>query len=280
MFDMTATPQVWLPGEPQATQELNVAHLVLPAGERHFCRVFNRVLRSGLVTDPALRERIRWFAGQEAAHAAAHGAAHRWMVAGGADPVVFVARMERMLSRLFGRQLDESNRKLKWRVALIAATEHFTGVLGVWMFDQSRIVASGADPAMSRLLMWHAAEEVEHGDVAFEVFNHLVSRRWRYPVRLAAMALILPTLMWLWVAGTVSLMGLNGEGRVRASRWFADGKAGLVPSVGMIAGSVVEFLRPDYRPVRAADSPAAVAFLAALDATSNRVADGSTIGRS
>lgn len=52
-FDWKSTPLHWIPDEPTATHVINVLHLLLPAGERWFVKVFKEGLP--LVTDPALR---------------------------------------------------------------------------------------------------------------------------------------------------------------------------------------------------------------------------------
>lgn len=39
-FDWHRTPLHWIPDEPTATHVINVLHLLLPAGERWFVKVF------------------------------------------------------------------------------------------------------------------------------------------------------------------------------------------------------------------------------------------------
>ena len=72
-FDFTDTPLHWVPNEPEASHIMNTLHILLPAGEFWFCRVYNQALKQ--VTDPALREEVRGFIRQEAQHARAHDSA-------------------------------------------------------------------------------------------------------------------------------------------------------------------------------------------------------------
>ena len=51
-FDFANTPLHWVPSEPEASHIMNSLHLILPAGEFWFCRVYNKALP--LVTDPQL----------------------------------------------------------------------------------------------------------------------------------------------------------------------------------------------------------------------------------
>ena len=71
-FDWESTPLQWIPDDPGTSHVINVLHLLLPAGERWFVDVYREALP--LVTDPALREQVKGFMGQEAVHAARHQA--------------------------------------------------------------------------------------------------------------------------------------------------------------------------------------------------------------
>ena len=74
-FDLAQTPLHWIPGQPFASHMWNALHLMLPAGEHAFCRVFNQALP--LVTDEKLRADVQAFVRQEAMHARAHKTAAR-----------------------------------------------------------------------------------------------------------------------------------------------------------------------------------------------------------
>lgn len=63
-FDWSRTPLHRIPGEPTATHVIDVLHLLLPAGERWFVRVFREGLP--LVGDPEPPAEGRGFMGQEA----------------------------------------------------------------------------------------------------------------------------------------------------------------------------------------------------------------------
>ncbi|WP_030559766.1 metal-dependent hydrolase [Streptomyces aureocirculatus] len=69
-FDWDGTPLHWIPDEPTATHVINVLHLLLPAGERWFVKVFKEGLP--LVTDPVLLTDVKGFMGQEATHSVQH----------------------------------------------------------------------------------------------------------------------------------------------------------------------------------------------------------------
>ena len=84
----------------------------------------------------------------------------------GLDPARYVENIDWLFERLLGDHTAPPvlrRRRLVDRVAIIAAIEHFTAVLGRWVLEARGYDRVGADPTMLDLLRWHGAEEVEHG---------------------------------------------------------------------------------------------------------------------
>ena len=69
-FDWSDTPLHWVPDDPFSTHMINVLHLLLPEGERHFIKAVLEA--SSLVDDPELEAAIKPFIQQESWHAWAH----------------------------------------------------------------------------------------------------------------------------------------------------------------------------------------------------------------
>ena len=69
-FDWSETPLHWVPDDPFSTHMINVLHLLLPEGERHFIKAVLEA--SSLVDDPELEAAIKPFIQQESWHAWAH----------------------------------------------------------------------------------------------------------------------------------------------------------------------------------------------------------------
>jgi hypothetical protein len=61
-------------------------------------------------------------------------------------------------------------RAARWQLAATCALEHLTAILAHQLLSDERVMA-GAHPAMAALWRWHAAEEIEHKAVAFDVFR-------------------------------------------------------------------------------------------------------------
>src|SRR4051794_41853245 len=99
-----------------------------------------------------------------------------------------------------------SKRRDEWlveRLAIIAAIEHITAMLGNWALNSPALDGAGADPTMLDLLRWHGAEEVEHRSVAYDLFQHLDGR---YARRARTMVIVTPVLAWVFLRGTRFLM--------------------------------------------------------------------------
>ncbi|MFC0110809.1 metal-dependent hydrolase [Kibdelosporangium aridum] len=261
-FDWSALPAHWIPGEPFATDVLNVMHLLLPEGERWFVEVFKEALP--LITDERLREEVVGFIGQEAMHASAHQGAQDHLVNHGIDPGPYVRQLEWFFRVRLNRP-DGGRRWLVSRLAVIAAVEHMTAFLGQWVLDSHKLDEAKADPTMLDLLRWHGAEEVEHRSVAFDLFMHIDGR---FANRAAAMAVAVPFLVWQWSRGVRYLMASDPRTTQKA-RWrdiVKAGRRGLVPSTPHLARSTLRYFKRSYHPSQEGSTSQAVAYLASSPA--------------
>ncbi len=266
-FDWDDTPLHWLPGDPQTTHTINVLHLLLPAGERWFVDVYREALP--LVTDDALRDQVRGFMGQEAVHSRSHQAVLDHLEAQGLPTRSYTRVMDWMFERLlgprpFGLPLPSATARQRWlydRLAIIAAVEHFTAVLGRWVIGADGLVAAGADPTMVDLLRWHGAEEVEHRCVAFDLYEHVCGVRSR---RITSMLVTAAMLFVLWGLGTRYFMRHDPThpGRPRFTGYRRAAKQGLLPPERDLLRAVPRYLRRDHHPSQEGDTAAALAYLA------------------
>jgi uncharacterized protein len=286
-FDWERTPLHWA-GDPQTTHTLNVLHLLLPAGERWFVDLYRQVLPR--VTDERLRADVKGFVGQEAIHGRAHAAVLDHLADQGIDTTGYTRRLDWLFDRLLGDRPFGLGPPLhgrlarRWdrhRLALVAAIEHVTAALGTWLlaapaYDADRPAPThnqaddpgnggdgggGVDGVMLDLLRWHAAEEVEHRAVAFELY---VDQGGGYLERLVTAAGVMPVLALLWVAGTVFLLRHDptGPGRPTWRQFRRAGRAGRLPTVGELLRIVPRYLQPGHHPLDVGSTAAAVAYLA------------------
>ena len=263
-FDWEDAPLAWLPGEEGAAHVINVLHLLLPAGERWFVRLYKDVLPL-LEDDPLLHAQVKGFMGQEAVHARAHTAVLEHFRAHGIDPDPYVRQIDWMFEHLLGDDALPPMLKRRWfaeRCAIVAAIEHFTAVLGDWILHAHALDAAGADPTMLDLLRWHGAEEVEHRAVAFDVFQHVSGR---YFTRVRTMLVAAATMMFLFHRGARYFAAQDSTYTGPAPtmrRYRKAARRGLVPRQRDLLLAIPRYCRPGYHPSHESDTRLALDYLA------------------
>ena len=275
-FDLSETPLDWIPGETFASQLLNAAHLILPAGELAFCRVFNQALPN--ITDEKLAEDVRAFIRQEAMHARTHeNAVVDYLEDYGIGTRTFTERMAWFFREgplgdtPFGLPLPKSMafEWMRFRVGMIASLEHTTCVIGEYFLNHTdHWDEMGADPALVDMLRWHGAEEVEHRCVAFDLYQHLGGGYLsRYHMKLSQTIL----LFVFFAIGSTMIVNQIPEYPGRKHRfykphgwlaWHRAGKAGVIPSMSWLLKQEMRFLSPWYHPSKEANTQDALDYLA------------------
>jgi len=248
-FDLDATPVHWLGGNAQATHTFNVGNLLFPTGERFF----NDSVRNALpyVTDQRLRTEIRGFLGQEVTHGNEHERCLERMRAHG-------IRFDRELAlfEAFRRRLDERVRSLPeplrrqavlLMVAATAAAEHFTATLAGYVLERNCWTDEVIDPHQRHLWLWHAAEEIEHRHVAYDVYEHLGGG---YLRRVAVMLPLALAVLLLWPALTAEIMRRDPAARGTWSwrRHSRDARRGLTFSLPRAFWDVRRYFAVGHHP--------------------------------
>ena len=175
-FEFSAAPRRWLAGDPVATHLVNAVNLLFPAGERFFVRSVHRHLERAL--DPALLARAKGFEKQEGHHARAH---EQWFAALEAQGFRVRGFLGAYQGVCFGA--IEKVAPAALALSVTAAAEHFTALMARDALALG--VLDRAWPELKRLLLWHAAEELEHKSVAFDVLGAVAPG---YPLRAAGHA--------------------------------------------------------------------------------------------
>lgn len=264
-FDWSDLPAHYIPGEPFATHFCNVLHLLLPAGEEFFVAVFKQALP--LIKDDQLRLDVQGFIGQEATHSQAHAEVVSQLAARGIDMSPFTGQIKWLFDKLLGDRPHWSKRRQqRWlleRVALVAAVEHYTAILGEWILDSPALDAAGVHPAMLDMLRWHGAEEVEHKAVAFDVMKHLRAGYFRQARTQLA---VTPLMLLLWVRGLRFMYRVDPElpagTKPRWRDWFAVARRGLVPAPFEFMPAIASYYRPGFHPAQLGGIEKAVNYLA------------------
>jgi uncharacterized protein len=249
-LDLTSVPRHWLAGNPVATAISNGINLLFPHGERFFVRSVHRYLDQ--VTDPTLRAQVKAFFKQEGHHAAAHDDFNDILRKQGFAIDRFLRRYQRLSSWL------ESKMPGKLNLAGTAAAEHFTAILADGAFSKG--VLDELHPTMQQLLAWHAAEEIEHKAVAFDVLQQVDAS---YPLRIAglAYATIMLGLFWAWA--TAMLLRQERLGLAETLRQLrVEGKQDPVIRRVFVRG-IRQYIRRDFHPRQNANEHLAAEWFAA-----------------
>ena len=262
-FDWSNTPLHWVPGDPFSTHQINVLHLLLPAGERWFLDLVNKA--RPLVDDEELQLAIKPFIQQEAWHAYAHTVVQEHLARNGIDTKPYTDMLDMWFSRVLGDHPSWPPRMQRWwlnrRLAVVAALEHVTCILGKWILENEELERAGADPVMLDLLRWHGAEEVEHRSVVYDVHANVSGS---YLQRVTTMAEVTALLTVWWVAGIRFLMRhdptLDGA-KPRWRDWMRSSRQGRTPSPRFLYGSVPRYMRRHHHPRDEASTDMALAYL-------------------
>jgi predicted metal-dependent hydrolase len=198
-LDPAEVPRWWFGGHAVPTQIVNALHLIFPMGERFFVRAVRHY--QDQIEDPTLREQIKGFFGQEGRHAHQHELAFDLLKAQGYEIEPFLRLYKKVAYDWIERVSPPA-----LRLAATAALEHYTAILAEGALEHGTIDAM--HPSMKNLLKWHAAEEIEHKAVAFDVLKQVNPS---YALRIAGMAVATTTLIGFWVLGVTMLLRQEKE---------------------------------------------------------------------
>jgi uncharacterized protein len=262
-FDWSNTPLHWVPDDPFATHTMNVLHLLLPEGERHFIKAVDEA--ASLVDDPELKAAIKPFIQQESWHAWAHQVVLEHLAEQGIDTTPYTDKLGGWLSALGDKRERWPSLLQRWwlyrRLADVAALEHFTAVLGQWVIQNRGLDYAGTDPTMLDLLRWHGAEEIEHRSVVFDVYQNVCGS---YPLRALSMLLTGPQFLFWWLAGVRFLMAHDPtiDAKPRWRDWLRAARQYKVPGPWKLLVTVpIRYLRPGHHPSTEASTQMAMDYL-------------------
>lgn len=161
-FKLHEVPRYWFGGDPFITRMFDALSLTFPDGERYFIQSV-RLFRDQ-ITDPDLQKRVADFIRQEAQHGIAHDKMNQLMREQGMPVDQFIQR----LNKIFKFELEK--RSPQYNIAMTAAAEHLTALMAETFYGQKSTLKEG-HPYVRALFAWHAIEEMEHRDVAFDVMK-------------------------------------------------------------------------------------------------------------
>ncbi len=238
-FPFASVPRHWVAGSAFASAMANGLHLVFPLGERFFVRSV-RAFADRCADDPKLMADVRAFIGQEVRHGMEHERFFDVMRAQGYEVDGFLKFYEKLA---FG--IIEPIAPKKLALSVTVAAEHMTATFAEAAFEKGA-VEKYFDPTMRDLLLWHAAEEIEHKAVAFDVLQKVDPS---YALRIAGAAVATALLVAFWMTGAGMLLrqekGVSWRELLRQRR--------EAKQKGMVGGNDIrkaflEYLKPGFHP--------------------------------
>ncbi|BBZ55107.1 metal-dependent hydrolase [Mycolicibacterium phocaicum] len=214
-----------------------------PPGEESFIRSVRRF--SDQITDPVLKKRVAGFIGQESVHGQEHRKLNTQLADMGYPLVRFLLFAPTSVRQKVVLRIEKLI-PAKVHLAMTAAAEHYTAVLGARVLSDDEIQSIPGDPEVWRLLNWHAMEELEHKSVAFDVYRSVggsertrIAVMWfmyflTIPVVTAAVALSILLDPTVWPRPITVLRQTYGVFRGPLLRGFL--------------GEIAEYLRPGFHP--------------------------------
>ena len=161
-FKLNEVPRFWFNNDPFRTRMFDALSLTFPVGERYFIESV-RVLRDK-ITDTDLQQRVTDFIKQEAQHGIAHDKMNEEMKRQGMP----VDQFTQFLAARF--KYLKQHRSEQYNIAMTAAAEHLTALMAETFYRKKEALAT-AHPYVRALFAWHAIEEMEHRDVAYDVMQ-------------------------------------------------------------------------------------------------------------
>lgn len=155
----------WNPAKPEFSQVVNAASLAMPYLEPYLIRSMRKA--RSLITDEALQNELDQYVFQEAQHYKQHKMYNDSISA----DYKCVPSIEQRYSDDY-KQLGE-RKSLRFNLAYAEGFESMALAIGQMLIEDREFLFGDSESITASLVLWHFVEEIEHKNVAFDVFDHL-----------------------------------------------------------------------------------------------------------
>ncbi|MCB1255524.1 MAG: metal-dependent hydrolase [Microthrixaceae bacterium] len=231
----------WIvPEDPIFSNLLATLSAVFPRGEDFFVATV-RANKDAVGDDEILKAQVKAFIGQEAMH----GREHRRINVVLDEQGYRTARAERGIDAILNMLIKLKPKTLP--LAVTAAAEHLTGI-----FAESALGSAAtretlfSHPEIQSLITWHALEELEHKNVAFDVLEKSNSG---YVIRVGGFAITIVVLGGYVVFETARCV-FNDRRSLTPARYLKHLRN--IPRQNLISPwsvrQLVKYVRPGFHP--------------------------------
>ncbi|WP_111860319.1 metal-dependent hydrolase [Acinetobacter sp. CFCC 10889] len=265
-FKLNEVPRFWFGGDPFKTRMFDALSLTFPVGERYFIQSV-RALRDK-INDPELQQKVADFIKQEAQHGIAHDKMNEEMKRQGMPVDQFVKFMTAHFDYIL------KNRSKQYNIAMTAAAEHLTALMAETFYSQKETLAE-VHPFVRALFAWHAIEEMEHRDVAFDVMQQVGE----VPENLRKFALAFTTIMMFGFTfyRTNIMLGYDGFSRLERAKMAVRGLPWFFGKQGKLSAmreQYMDWFKADFHPSQHAVIRQYQVWVDTLAATDDPIAAG------
>ncbi|MEY4582247.1 MAG: hypothetical protein RL701_6950 [Pseudomonadota bacterium] len=240
-FDTESGPGgLWNPKLPELSHTLNAFQLALPYLEPYFIDAVKQV--QGQIKDPKLAADAAAFCAQEANHAREHKRYCRYLQKRYPRLKEFEVSIQQSLIR--SRRRDP----IEWRLAYTAGYEVITAQVARWLFRRAPDWFEGADPQVAQLMTWHAAEEIEHRSVAYDVLQTVNTS---YALRAAGLVAAFAKTYIDMTSIITYMLTVDGYASLRDSKKRRNAMRAEI--LKELAPAFVRYLMPGYHPSKEAE---------------------------
>lgn len=243
-FNLEGLKTHWCENNFLATHFVNSMHVVFPEGEKYFIRSVKAF--ADQIQNPALKERVKAFIGQETQHMMQHR--NFWSTLQSQSPALEV--FEKIYTKMAYGESEEKRRKTvegnKLTLSVTVALEHYTAVMAELALENNSKLLEGIPEEMVKLLQWHAAEELEHRAVAFDVLKEVDDS---YYLRIIGMIYATWSLSFFVIMGQAIFMFYDKEINLfelpaQLFRFFEK----TYPLLFGVLSNIADYFRPDFHP--------------------------------
>lgn len=240
-------PRFYYKNNPFSTHFINVLHILFPTGERFFV---NSVLKHQKeITDEKLKKQVRHFCGQEGIHSSMHERFWSILEANGYIIDGYEKHIDKVLHKIIAKIEIKGSNINNIDLVATACLEHFTALFGHALFKHVDLNPDLVPKDMAELFQWHAAEEIEHKNVAFDVMQKVDKNEYEKRVILMPIASIL---LYTYLSiGTVMLMYQDRKNiqLTKLPKQFYDFATGLFSDLHSdLIKEYFSFFKKDFHP--------------------------------
>lgn len=240
-------PRFYYKNNPFSTHFINALHIVFPTGERFFV---NSVLKHQKeITDDKLKKQVRNFCGQEGVHSAMHEKFWKILNENGYIIKGYENHIDKLLHKIIAKIEVEGTRINNIDLTATVCLEHFTALFGHALFEHVELNQEIVPKDMAELFQWHAAEEIEHKNVAFDVFQKVDKDE--HIKRVTLMPIVTALLYFYLGIGTMMLIYQDRKHLklTKLPKQFYDFATGLFSDLhGDLVKEYFSFFKKDFHP--------------------------------